>query len=43
METIFATINEKLSKKKAVLDINLKAVEQGYQLGLESLTQKENV
>ncbi len=43
METILATINEKLSKKKAVLDINLKAVEQGYQLGLESLTQKENV
>jgi 2-oxoglutarate ferredoxin oxidoreductase subunit gamma len=42
-ETILATINEKLSKKKAVLDINLKAVEQGYQLGLESLTQKEKV
>ena len=43
METIFATISEKLSKKKAVLDINLKAVEQGYQLGLESHTQREEV
>jgi len=42
-ETILDTIKDKLGRKKAVLDINLKAVEEGHRLALGSLTRKENV
>ncbi len=42
-ETILKTITAKLGKKKSVLDINLKAVEEGHQLAVESLAKKEKV
>lgn len=42
-DTIVKTISAKLGKKKSVLNINLKAVEEGHQLAVESLTQKEKV
>jgi 2-oxoglutarate ferredoxin oxidoreductase subunit gamma len=40
-DTVLATIKDKLSKKKAVLDTNLKAVEEGYQLALKSSTGRK--
>ena len=42
-DTIKATIREKLSKKKDVLQINFQVLEEGYQLALESLKQKEKI
>ena len=40
-DTIKEILREKLGKKKGVLDANLKVLEQGYQLALESLGQKD--
>jgi len=40
-DTIVKTVEEKLSKKKSVLNINLEAVERGYQLAIESRGKKE--
>ncbi len=42
-ETILLTIRDKLSKKKSVLEINLKAVEEGRQLALKSSARKDKV
>ena len=40
-DTVLMTIEDKLSKKKSVLDINLRAVEEGRQLVLKSPVWKE--
>ena len=40
-DTLKEIVKEKLGKKKEVLEINLKVLEQGYQLALESLGQKD--
>lgn len=42
-DTVLDTIRDKMSKKRAVLDINLRAVEEGYQLALKSPGRKERV
>ncbi len=40
-DTLKEIVKEKLGKKKDVLEINLKVLEEGYQLALESLGQKD--
>lgn len=40
-ETIKATVREKLSKKKEILEVNLEVLEEGYQLALKAIGQKE--
>jgi len=40
-DTLKEIVKEKLGKKKGVLDANLKVLEEGYQLALESLGQKD--
>ncbi len=40
-DTLKEIVKEKLGKKKGVLEINLKVLEEGYQLALESLGQKD--
>ena len=40
-DTIKEILREKLGRKKGVLDANLKVLEEGYQLALESLGQKD--
>lgn len=39
-ETIKKTLQKKLGKKKNVLDINLKVIDEGYQLALKTLGRK---
>ncbi len=41
LDVIKDTIKDKLARKKSVLQINLDAVEEGYQLALDALGQKE--
>ncbi|NOY88022.1 MAG: 2-oxoacid:ferredoxin oxidoreductase subunit gamma [FCB group bacterium] len=36
-------VKEKMSKKKELLDLNLKVLKQGYDLAIEELSQKEKV
>jgi 2-oxoglutarate ferredoxin oxidoreductase subunit gamma len=40
-ETIKHTTQEKLGQKKGILDINLSALEEGYELALKALREKE--
>jgi 2-oxoglutarate ferredoxin oxidoreductase subunit gamma len=42
-ETIRATVKEKLGQKKGILEVNLKALKEGYQLAVEKLGLKETV
>jgi len=43
LKIVKETVKEKMSKKKELLDLNLKVLKQGYDLAIKELSQKEKV